>query len=123
MHFAIHVAGEFFVPTGLETIPEVVDFFDPSGKRIFKTTAYFLEALLQPFKGDWSEILQRRMLRALVVYSRTLYFVDRGKQVSPRRRDRRTRCDTEAMLGSASPRKPRVVMAARSSARRILLVA
>ena len=38
------------------------------------------QALLQPFKGDWDEIRKRRLLRALVVYSRTLYFVDRGKQ-------------------------------------------
>src|SRR5690242_20908612 len=38
------------------------------------------QALLQPFKGDWEEIRRRRVLRALVVYSRTLYFVDRGKQ-------------------------------------------
>ncbi|MGZ6134742.1 MAG: hypothetical protein ACXWK9_09805, partial [Myxococcaceae bacterium] len=36
--------------------------------------------LLAPFKGDWDEIQQRGALRALVVYSRTLYFVDRGKQ-------------------------------------------
>ncbi len=38
------------------------------------------QALLEPFQGDWDEILRRRMLRALVVYSRTLFFVDRGTQ-------------------------------------------
>ena len=38
------------------------------------------EALLHPFTGDWDAIVKRRMVRALVVYSRTLYFVDRGKQ-------------------------------------------
>ncbi len=37
-------------------------------------------ALLQPFKGDWDGIKKRGMLRALVVYSRTLYFVDKGQQ-------------------------------------------
>ena len=37
-------------------------------------------ALLKPFKGDWDQIKQRRILRALVAYSRTLYFVDRGMQ-------------------------------------------
>ena len=37
-------------------------------------------ALLKPLKGDWDQITQRRILRALVVYSRTLYFVDRGTQ-------------------------------------------
>ena len=38
------------------------------------------QALLAPFKGDWEEIQKRGVLRALVVYSRTLFFVDRGKQ-------------------------------------------
>jgi membrane-bound lytic murein transglycosylase MltF len=38
------------------------------------------QALLAPFKGDWEEIQRRGVLRALVVYSRTLFFVDRGKQ-------------------------------------------
>jgi membrane-bound lytic murein transglycosylase MltF len=38
------------------------------------------QALLAPVKGDWDEIQRRGVLRALVVYSRTLFFVDRGKQ-------------------------------------------
>jgi membrane-bound lytic murein transglycosylase MltF len=38
------------------------------------------QRVLEPFKGDWDEILQRRMLRVLIVYSRMLYFVDRGQQ-------------------------------------------
>jgi len=38
------------------------------------------QALLQPFTGDWDALRKRRVLRALVVYSRTLYFVDRGRQ-------------------------------------------
>jgi membrane-bound lytic murein transglycosylase MltF len=38
------------------------------------------QAVLEPFKGDWDEMQQRRMLRVLVVYSRMLYFVDRGQQ-------------------------------------------
>ncbi|HZW90020.1 MAG TPA: lytic transglycosylase F [Myxococcaceae bacterium] len=37
-------------------------------------------AVLEPFKGDWDEMRQRRRLRVLVVYSRMLYYVDRGKQ-------------------------------------------
>jgi membrane-bound lytic murein transglycosylase MltF len=49
---------------------------DPSSRQLDEVQ----QALLQPFKGDWDEIRKRRMLRALVVYSRTLYFVDRGKQ-------------------------------------------
>jgi membrane-bound lytic murein transglycosylase MltF len=39
-----------------------------------------LQKALPSFTGDWDEIKQRGFLRALVVYSRTLYFVDRGKQ-------------------------------------------
>ena len=38
------------------------------------------QRVFEPFQGDWDEIRQRRMVRALVVYSRMLYFVDRGKQ-------------------------------------------
>jgi membrane-bound lytic murein transglycosylase MltF len=38
-----------------------------------------LQKALPAFKGDWDEIKQRRILRALVVYSRTLYFVDRAR--------------------------------------------
>ena len=37
-------------------------------------------ALLKPFTGDWDAMKQRKFLRALVVYSRTLYYVDRGQQ-------------------------------------------
>ncbi len=39
-----------------------------------------LGTLLQPFTGDWDAIQQRGVLRALVVYSRTYYFVDRGSE-------------------------------------------
>jgi len=41
----------------------------------------------------------------------------------PRARLRRTKCDTDAIEGSASPLNPSVTMPSRSSARRILLVA
>jgi membrane-bound lytic murein transglycosylase MltF len=34
----------------------------------------------RPWTGDFDKILQRRMLRVLVPYSRTLYFNDRGKE-------------------------------------------
>jgi membrane-bound lytic murein transglycosylase MltF len=44
------------------------------------TSSERLEKALPPFTGDWDEIKQRGILRVLVVYSRTLYFVDRGKQ-------------------------------------------
>jgi membrane-bound lytic murein transglycosylase MltF len=36
--------------------------------------------LMQPFLGDWDAIRPRGVLRALVVYSKTFYFVDRGTQ-------------------------------------------
>jgi membrane-bound lytic murein transglycosylase MltF len=34
----------------------------------------------KPWKGDFDEILKRRMLRVLVPYSRSLFFNDRGKE-------------------------------------------
>src|SRR5450631_1387228 len=36
--------------------------------------------LMRPFLGDWDAIQKRGALRALVVYSRTFYFVDQGTQ-------------------------------------------
>ncbi|MGO8970638.1 MAG: transglycosylase SLT domain-containing protein [Myxococcaceae bacterium] len=39
-----------------------------------------VSAVLRPFTGDWDAIKQRGVLRALVVYSRTYYFVDRGSE-------------------------------------------
>jgi membrane-bound lytic murein transglycosylase MltF len=36
--------------------------------------------LMRPFIGDWDAIKARGVLRALVVYSKTFYFVDRGSQ-------------------------------------------
>jgi membrane-bound lytic murein transglycosylase MltF len=55
-----------------------------SARAQSSTSTEQLEALHQrlsePFTGDWGEMRQRRMLRALVVYNRMIYFVDRGKQ-------------------------------------------
>src|SRR6516165_8991320 len=44
------------------------------------TSSERLQKALPSFTGDWDEIKQRGILRVLVVYSRTLYFVDRGRQ-------------------------------------------
>jgi membrane-bound lytic murein transglycosylase MltF len=49
---------------------------DPTSRQIDAVQ----QRVLEPFKGDWDEILQRRMLRVLIVYSRMLYYVDRGQQ-------------------------------------------
>jgi len=35
---------------------------------------------MRPWKGDWEEMKKRRVLRALVVYSKTFYYVDKGVQ-------------------------------------------
>ena len=34
----------------------------------------------KPWKGDFDQMLERRMIRVLVPYSRTLYFVDKGRE-------------------------------------------
>jgi len=39
-----------------------------------------LDADLEPFRGDFDLMLERRVVRVLVPYSRTLYFNDQGKQ-------------------------------------------
>jgi len=41
---------------------------------------YDFAAVLEPFTGGWDAMKQRGMVRALVVYSRTFYFLDRGTQ-------------------------------------------
>jgi len=39
-----------------------------------------LQLVKAPWKGDLDGMIKRRMIRALVVYSKTFYFVDRGSQ-------------------------------------------
>ena len=34
----------------------------------------------KPWKGDFDQMLKRRVIRVLVPYSRTLYFVDQGRE-------------------------------------------
>ena len=34
----------------------------------------------QPWQGDFDQMLERRMIRVLVPYSRTLYYVDKGRE-------------------------------------------
>jgi len=43
-----------------------------------KTRAEF-ELQSKPWKGDFDEMLQRRYIRALVVYSKTRYYVEKGR--------------------------------------------
>ena len=43
-------------------------------------TVTSLESELQPWSGDFDGMLERRMIRVLVPYSRTLYFNDKGAQ-------------------------------------------
>ena len=35
---------------------------------------------VKPWKGDFEQMIARRMIRVLVPYSRTLYFNDRGRE-------------------------------------------
>jgi ABC-type amino acid transport substrate-binding protein len=44
------------------------------------TPAWFKTAVSQRWTGDLDEMIKRRVIRALVVYSQTYYFVDRGTQ-------------------------------------------
>jgi membrane-bound lytic murein transglycosylase MltF len=52
----------------------------PSGDNSPSALQQDIPALMQPFTGDWDVIRPRGALRALVVYSKTFYFVDRGTQ-------------------------------------------
>jgi hypothetical protein len=38
----------------------------------------------KPWRGDFDALLERRMIRVLVPYSRTLFFVDKGRERASR---------------------------------------
>lgn len=47
-----------------------------------KDAAYTLpDIATKPWTGDFEGMIQRRMIRVLVPYSRTLFFIDRGTQM------------------------------------------
>src|SRR5271154_5551618 len=52
----------------------------PAADNSLRSLQKDIPSLMQPFIGDWDAIRQRGVLRALVVYSKTFYFVDRGTQ-------------------------------------------
>ena len=39
-----------------------------------------LPTVVKPWKGDFNGMLERRIIRVLVPYSRTLYYVDKGHE-------------------------------------------
>ena len=41
----------------------------------------FVSRLAQPWKGDLDGMLKRRFVRFLVPYNKTLYMIDRGRQM------------------------------------------
>ena len=43
-------------------------------------TARQLSLAAKPWKGDFDGMLERRVIRVYVPYSRTLYFVDKGRE-------------------------------------------
>jgi membrane-bound lytic murein transglycosylase MltF len=52
----------------------------PQTKTTAKQTVRQLEISNKPWTGDFDQILERRMIRVLVPYSRTLYFNDKGHE-------------------------------------------
>ncbi|MDR7134236.1 membrane-bound lytic murein transglycosylase MltF [Lysobacter niastensis] len=52
----------------------------PESPAIAETTTRQLNLENKPWTGDFDAILERRMIRALVPYSRTLYFTDKGRE-------------------------------------------
>ena len=48
----------------------------PTGKKKVRQ----LDISFKPWTGDFDQMLERRMIRALVPYSRTLYFNDKGRE-------------------------------------------
>ena len=52
----------------------------PQPKPATKQTARQLEISIKPWTGDFDQMLERRIIRVLVPYSRTLYFNDKGHE-------------------------------------------
>jgi len=44
------------------------------------TGSYFSLPILQRWTGDFDQILKRRMLRVLVPFSKTFFFIDKGNE-------------------------------------------
>lgn len=79
-------AGLFIVLFTVNTHALDYTSFDEINKEIEKTENTFslpvdeMEGWLKPWKGDFDEILKRRVLRVLTTNSKTFYFVDKGVQ-------------------------------------------
>jgi membrane-bound lytic murein transglycosylase MltF len=64
----------------LQPLPARAAAAPPADTPAQATDQALLDLARQPWRGDWDAIVQRRVLRVLVAYNRTLYFVDRGTQ-------------------------------------------
>ena len=51
-----------------------------SSSAVAKQKARQLDLSSKAWTGDFDQMLERRMIRALVPYSRTLYFNDKGRE-------------------------------------------
>lgn len=66
-----------FVPQLLSTAVAVDKLPIPQEQSALEVNA---DAILQPWKGDWQGMLDRRVIRVLTTYNKTFYFLDKGTQ-------------------------------------------
>src|SRR5688572_26727932 len=52
----------------------------PAQERKAKQAPRALSTDMKPWKGDFEGMVERRMIRVLVPYSRTLYYNDKGRE-------------------------------------------
>ncbi len=52
----------------------------PAPKAAGGETARKLGLSVKPFTGDFDQMLERRMIRVYSPYSRSLYFIDKGRE-------------------------------------------
>jgi membrane-bound lytic murein transglycosylase MltF len=78
-NFALLLAAFLFAALALPWHPQE-GFAGEASDTADKTRAE-LELLNKPWKGDLEDMLKRRIIRALVVYSKTQYYVDKGTPV------------------------------------------
>jgi membrane-bound lytic murein transglycosylase MltF len=78
------VRSGFFLGVAASLILVASAFGEPSkqapSKPAGKKTVRQMDISFKPWTGDFDQMLERRMIRALVPYSRSLYFNDKGRE-------------------------------------------
>ncbi|MGH6624616.1 MAG: transporter substrate-binding domain-containing protein, partial [Burkholderiaceae bacterium] len=65
---------------GAQTVPAAKTSTEPSKPAASTAESRQLNVTAKPWTGDFDKMLERRMIRVAVPYSRSLYFIDKGRE-------------------------------------------